>query len=133
MLIVRGESGLAAEELLRRAIEKRIVLLDAGKVGSLEELELAYVLAKKSLGDGSAISKKMEIEFVLWLAGKKDIRRAFEEAGWKKGELIAVAFGMGKKELLAELELKERKLETGNWKLGAGWEAVERISLSRIS
>lgn len=130
MLIVRGESRLGAEELLRRAVEKKIVLLDAGKVCSLEELELAHALARKSLEEGTAISKNLEIEFVLWLAGKKDIRRAFGEVGWKKGELVAVSFGMGKKELVAELEMKEKKL---GLKKNAGWEAVERISLSRVS
>lgn len=143
MLIVRGESRLGAEELLRRAMEKKIVLLDAGKVCSLEELELAYALAKKSLEEGTAVSKNLEIEFVLWLAGKKDIRRAFEEVGWfgrrpvagegqgKGGrEFIAVSFGIGKKELVAELEMKEKKSGLGK---EAGWEAVERISLSRVS
>jgi len=131
MLIVRGESRLAADELLQRAMEKRVLLLNPEKVGSLEELEMAHELAKKSLGKGTAISKNLEIEFVLWLAGKKDIRRAFEEIGFKDGkEVIAVAFGIGKKELIAELELKEKKL---GLKTEAGWEAVERISLSRIS
>jgi len=129
MLIVRGKSRLGAEELLRRAMRNEIVLLDAGKVHSAEELELAYALAKKSLEEGNAISKKLEIEFVLWLAGKRDIRRAFGEVGWKQGEVIAVAFGIGKKKLLAELELKEKKL---GLKKEAGWETVERISLSRI-
>lgn len=130
MLVVRGESRLGAEELLRIAMEKRILLLNPEKVSSLEELELAYALAKKSLEDGTAISKNLEIEFVLWLAGKRDIRRAFEEIGWKKGELIAVAFGIGKKELISELELKEKKL---GLKKEAEAMAIEKISLSRIS
>jgi len=143
MLIVRGESRLGAEELLRRAMRKKIILLDAGKVGSVEELELAHELAKKSIADGTGISKNMEIEFVLWLSGKKDIRRAFEEVGfdrrpdiWGGGqrgagkEFVAVSFGMGKKEIIAELEMKEKKLGLGK---EAGWEAVERISLGRIS
>jgi len=130
MLIVRGESRLGAEELLRRAMRKKIVLLDSGKVDSLEELELAYALAKRSLEDGTAVSKKLEIEFVLWLAGKNDIRRAFEEVGFRAGkEFIAVAFGMGKKELIAELEMKEKKL---GLKKNAEAMAVERVSLSRI-
>ncbi len=131
MLIVRGESRLAAEEVLRRARGRGIVLLNPGKVGSLEELELAYALAKKSIAGGKAVSEKMEVEFVLWLAGKRDIRRAFEEVGWngKGKELIAVSFGMWRKELFAELELREKKLGLNE---EAGWEAVERISLSRI-
>ena len=129
MLIVRGESRLAPDELLRRAMRKKILLLDAGKVGSKEELELAYALAKKSIADRTAIGKSLETEFVLWLAGKRDIRRAFEEVGWKGGEMIAVSFGMWRRELFAELELKEKKLGLGR---EAEWEAVERISLSRI-
>jgi len=130
MLIVRGESKLAAEELLRRAMRKKVILLDSGKIKTVEELELAHELAKKSLEEGTAISKNLGIEFVLWLSGKKDIRRAFEEVGWKTGEFTAVSFGVGKKELVAELELKEKRL---GLKKEAGWEAVERISLSRIS
>ncbi len=132
MLIVRGESRIGAEELLRRAMRKKIILLDAKKVGSREELELAHALAKKSLEEGTAVSEKMEIEFVLWLSGKKDIRRAFEEIGLggKEKEFIAVSFGMGKRELAAELGMKEKKL---GLEKDAGWGAVERISLSRIS
>jgi len=130
MLIVRGESRLPAEELLHIAMRKKVILLDAGKIKTVEELELAHELAKKSLEEGTAISKNLGIEFVLWLSGKKDIRRAFEEVGWKKGEFTAVSFGVGKKELVAELEIKEKKL---GLKKEAGWEAVERISLSRIS
>ncbi len=130
MLIVRGESRFGAEELLRIAMGKRIVLLDAGKIKSVEELELAHELAKKSLERGNAISKNLEIEFVLWLSGKRDIRRAFEEIGWKKGEVVAVSFGIEKKEITELLDLKEKKL---GLETEAGWEAVERISLSRIS
>jgi tRNA threonylcarbamoyladenosine modification (KEOPS) complex Cgi121 subunit len=131
MLIVRGESGLGADELLRRAKEKRVVLLNPRRVESVEGLELAHTLAKKSIAEGTAISKNMEIEFVLWLSGKKDIRRAFEEVGYTAGkEFVAVSFGMGKKELVAELELKEKKL---GLEKEAGWEAVERISLGRVS
>lgn len=130
MLVVRGESRLPAEELLRRAMRKKILLLDAGKVGSAEELELAHELAERSIADGTAISKNPGIEFVLWLSGKKDIRRAFEEVGFRGGrEFIAVSFGIGKKELVAELGMKEKRL---GLKGRAGWEAVERISLSRI-
>lgn len=105
-------------------------MLNPEKVGSVEELELAYALARKSLEEGTAIGKGIGTEFVLWLAGKRDIRRAFEEVGWKTGELVAVGFGIGKKELVAELELKENKL---GLKRNAGAEAVEKISLSRIS
>lgn len=131
MLVVRGESRLPAEELLRRAKGTGVLLLNPRMVESVEELELAHALAKKSIGEGTAISKNMEIEFVLWLSGKKDIRRAFEEIGFNAGkEFIAVSFGMEKKELIVELEMKEKKL---GLEKKAGWEAVERISLSRIS
>ena len=68
MLVVRGESRLGAEELLRIAMRKKIVLLNPGKVGSLEELELAHELAERSIADGTEISKNMEMnwEFLLW-------------------------------------------------------------------
>lgn len=129
MLVVRGESKLSGEELLKRAMRKKILLLNPEKAGSLEELELAYALAKKSIAEGKAIGKSMETEFVLWLAGKRDIRRAFEEIGWKSGEVIAVGFGMGKKEMVAELEMKEKEL---GLKRDAEAMAIEKISLSRI-
>ena len=129
MLIVRGESALPAEELLERAMRNKIVLLSPRNVGSVEELELAYALAKKSVEGGKAIGRSIEVEFVLWLAGKRDIRRAFEEIGWREKEFIAVAFGMGKKELVKELEMKEKKL---GLKKEAPVGDIEKISLSRI-
>ncbi len=158
MLIVRGESALPAEELLRRAMRGRIVLLRPEKAGSVEELELAHALAKKNMGEGKAIGKSLETEFVLWLAGKRDIKRAFEEVGFgrrpdgevpqnfarhrrsdadvwgggqrgKRGEFIAVSFGIGKKELVAELEMRGKSLKL---KKEASAGDVEKISLSRI-
>lgn len=130
MLIVRGTSALSAEELLRRAMRNKIVLLNPGKAGSVEELELAHALAKKSMGEGIAIGKSLETEFVLWLAGKRDVERAFEEIGFVGGkELIAVSFGMGKKELIKELGVREKELGLG---MEASAGEIEKISLSRI-
>jgi tRNA threonylcarbamoyladenosine modification (KEOPS) complex Cgi121 subunit len=130
MLIVRGESRLSAGELMEGAREERILLLKPGKVESVEELELAYALAKKSIEEGKAIGRGIGTEFVLWPAGKRDISRAFEEVGFGRGkEFIAVGFGIKKAEMLGKLEMKEKKL---GLKKKAGWEKIERISLGRI-
>ncbi|MDD5339831.1 MAG: KEOPS complex subunit Cgi121 [Candidatus ainarchaeum sp.] len=110
--------------------EEGAVAIRAGMVESLEELQLAHYLAGRAFAEKTNVAKKMEFEFLLWLAGKTDIRSALESAAPKAGgDVLVVVFsergGLVKK--LEALGAKEAKLKKNAEPL-----ALERISLSRI-
>lgn len=110
-----------------------------------EGLELAYYLAERAFAKKTSIAKKLKYEFLLWLAGKTDIRSAMEATapGKDGGDFLVVVFsgrgagssgrgsagadedGLMKK--LVALGAKEAKL-----KKNASPLALERISLSRL-
>ena len=111
--------------------EEGAVAIRAGMVGSLEELELAYYLAERSFAEKTNIAKKMELEFLLWLAGKTDIRSAIGATAPEAGDALVVVFSErgagGLMKRLEALGAKEAKLKKTAEPL-----ALEKISLSRI-
>ena len=129
MLFFAASSKRKPRELLPLMEGMEVLLLSPKKVRSEEELLLAHALAKKAIKEKRAISRTLPVEFLLWLSGKRDIRRAFAEYGAKSTDLLAVSFGEKKKTLLNRLHLKEKKLKL---KKEADAKAIERISLSRI-
>ncbi len=85
-LLVRSKTSFsfALAELRKRKIEATIV--DAAAVHSLHHLEMAAELAKKSLADGTAVSARLEMEFLLWLGQSSHVEEAIRRAGAKDGE-----------------------------------------------
>jgi len=96
------------------------VLINPEKVESMEEMELAYFLAKKSFKNKKNIAKKFKYEFLLWLSGKTDIKSALEYFRTSKKQKLLVLFK-------GEMKLKKAKLEKTAEPLD-----IERISLGRI-
>jgi tRNA threonylcarbamoyladenosine modification (KEOPS) complex Cgi121 subunit len=130
MLFFSASSKLGMKKLLPLLKGAEVLLLSPKKVRSEEELLLAHALAKKAIRERRAISKSLPVESLLWLSGKRDIRRAFAEYGAKKSSnLLVVSFGEQKKKLIGRLGLKEKKLRL---RKNADAEDIERISLSRI-
>jgi tRNA threonylcarbamoyladenosine modification (KEOPS) complex Cgi121 subunit len=95
------------------------LLIDQEKVHSMEELELAYHLAKDSFRKKKNIAKKFRYEFLLWLSGKTDIKSAIRWAKPSDGALL-VLFEGSRNLRQARLKKKAEPLD------------IERISLSRI-
>lgn len=60
--------------------------MDADAVYSLHHLEMAAELAKKSLADGTAVSERLEMEFLLWLGQSAHVEEAIRRAGAKDGK-----------------------------------------------
>ena len=89
------------------------------RVHSMEELELAYLLAKEAFRKKKNIAKKFRYEFLLWLSGKTNIKSAIKWAEPSK-EALLVLFEGSRKLKPAKLEKRAEPLE------------IERISLSRI-
>lgn len=46
---------------------------------SMEELKLAYHLAKRSFEKDQSIARKFKYEFLLWLSGTRDIKNALRK------------------------------------------------------
>jgi len=129
---VFGIPGKDAAPSLTKGLqaEDGAVAVRAGMVRSLEELQLAYYLAERAFAQKTNVAKKVKFEFLLWLAGKTDIRSAMEAAAPQAGDDVLVVVFTGSRTLarkLAALGAKDAKL-----KKTAGPLALERISLSRL-
>ncbi len=132
MQFIRIRSGLDRPALHRALDGLDAVALGPGSAGSVEELRLAWHLASRAFGSGKNIADKMRYEFLLWLAGKRDIRSAMEATAPEDGGhgLFVVWFsGAGEDEVLSALEA--RKLPLGLPEEGDPLR-LERISLSRL-
>lgn len=101
-------------------IQEDAVLINPEKVKSYEELELAYLLARKSFRNKKNIAKKFRYEFLLWLSGKTDISSAIKYFKTSKKQNLLILFK-------GKMKLKPAKLEKRAEPLD-----LERISLSRI-
>jgi len=103
--------------------ENENILVLPSDAYTLEEIELAYALAKKSFADKKNIAKKFKFEFLLWLTGKKDINSALSQISFdKEKSYTVIVFGNIKIPNAKKPRLKKR----------ADPLALERISLSRI-
>lgn len=96
------------------------VIINPEKVKSFEELELAYLLSKKSFKNKKNIAKKFKYEFLLWLSGKTDINSAIRYFETSKKKKLLILFKGKIKAKPAKLKKTAEPLD------------LERISLSRI-
>ena len=125
MRVFRVESGLSMEQLCEALGRLDAVALRPDAVESLEELELAFHLAKKAFENKKNIGKKLKYEFLLWLSGTRDIDSAIKKTSPRGDEFLLVVFSERK----LPAELKEKK--TGLRRHGESLR-LEMISLSRI-
>ncbi len=131
VLFSRISSKLERKGLIGIATANGLLFLNPKKVASVQSLKLAEHLAKKSIAAGTNISKKLHIEFLLWLAGKKDISRALDELLFEDNQDILIV-GMETHRyhsILKQITDKKRKT---NLKDKSTPDEIEMISLSRI-
>lgn len=109
-----------------RGLDEELDGLDAvavkeSAVESMEELELAYHLARKTFAGKKNIARKFKYEFLLWLSGTRDIKNAMKKTAPEEGKpfLLIVFSGQirGEKPALKKTADALR---------------LEKISLSRI-
>ena len=105
--------------------DRDMAALDNSYVSSIQEIELAYSLSEDAFKNNKNIAKKLKYEFLLWLTGKNDIKRALEETTPKSEPFLVVVFS-GKE------DLKEFHPKKCGLKKMADPLALEKISLSRI-
>jgi len=131
--VIRIFSYVKPERLLQ-LLPEHAVILDAKKVHSMEELELAEILAKDAFRRHRNIAKKFRYEFLLWLAGKTDIKSALEFLSPKGREMLLVILNSGEKIIAQKNLLKKLNAirKPARLKRRAKPLDLERISLSRI-
>ena len=131
MRVLRLRAGLDGEALHKMLDAFDAVAVRTDAVESLEEIELAFHLAKKSFAGKRNVARKLKYEFLLWLAGKTDITSAMKTtAPSGGGKILLVIFSDGNEREILEL-LKAEKKPLGLKKKAEQLE-LERISLSRV-
>ncbi|MFH2100821.1 MAG: KEOPS complex subunit Cgi121 [Candidatus Micrarchaeota archaeon] len=128
MIVLKASSSLSAEEIEGLLIDEEAVAIRPDCVQSDEELMLALHLASDAFEKKRNIAKKLKYEFLLWLSGKTDIRRALKATGAESGKDFLLVFLKGGMDL-NKLKIREKPL---NMKKKAEPLALERISLGRI-
>jgi len=135
MRTYRIRADLGPAELCEALGRLDAIAVRTGAAESEEEFEFAAYLAERSFANKTNIANKPAYEFMLWLAGTKDIKNAMKVLSPKEGErefFVFVFSDVGEREIIAELGagMKAEKLPLGLPKKGEPL-ALERISLSR--
>lgn len=116
--------------------ELSVLIIKAELVKSIEELKLAEYLTNRAFADKKNIATKYKYEFLLWLCGKSDIKRAIEVTKPKENEEALLIIINDNDQQAARKILINAKIkiinETGDLTNEASALALERISLSRI-
>ena len=130
MQIYRLKSEMNSKDLCKELDQIDAIAISTSFVQSLEEIKLAHHLAESAFSRKKNIGRKLKYEFLLWLAGKRDIKSAMEITTPKEGEdFFVVVFSHLHENILKRL--KARKKKNSLVKDGEAI-ALERISLSRI-
>ncbi|MFH1520871.1 MAG: KEOPS complex subunit Cgi121 [Candidatus Micrarchaeota archaeon] len=115
-------------------IPKKLEKFDAvavrtGVIMSIEELRLADYLAKQAFTNKKNIANKFKYEFLLWLAGKRDIKSAIEETNPNENTFIVIVFSGDADHILEVIDAKKLELKI---KKDAEPSSIEKIALSRL-
>lgn len=130
MQVLRLSSELTKEEIAKKSKELGFVPVSATFAHSLEQLELARLLAEKSFREKANLAKIFELEFLLFLSGERDIRKALSKNDFSPKDFLLVSFGKtGKSGFLKSLDAQEKPRSLD--KVATALE-LESISLGRI-
>lgn len=130
MKILRLSSRLPLAGIIEKSKKLGFLPLKLGTVHSKEEFQLAHFLAKRSFKNKTNLAKIFELEFLLWLLGEKDIRRAFTKNDFSSTDFLLFSFkSLNKKRILLELNAKEKPISL---KEKASSLELEKISLGRL-
>lgn len=130
MQVLRLSSALTKEEIAKKSKELGFVPVSLKFAHSMEQLELARLLAEKSFREKTNLANVFELEFLLFLCGERDIRKALSKNDFSPGDFLLVSFGKtGKSGFLAGLDAKEKPLALD---AHASALELENISLGRV-
>lgn len=132
MRFFRLYSELDAKHLCNALDELDAIAIRKDFVKSSEELRLASYLAEKAIKNKKNIGKQLRYEFLLYLAGKTDIKSAMKltTPSSDEREILLVVFSNANESgIKKQLKAKSLKL---NLAKDADPLDLERISISRV-
>lgn len=130
MQVLRLSSPLEKGEIMDESKKHGLIAIAPELARSTEELELAHLLAKRSFKSKTNIANAFGLEFLLWLCGETDLRKAFRKNDFSNSDFLIVSFRkQDKKRILEKLNAEEKPLSLGKNAENSG---LERISLSRL-
>lgn len=146
---LRCSSSLPLQSIfpLLRSCGVAATIVEPSVIFSLDHLSLAAALTGKSMADGTAVSARPEMEFLMWLACAPHADKAIERAGAKKSEdFILVVLGDKKAGQTADASALAKKLGlavSGRRRIGSSSslaffgvktpeQLYEKMALSRI-
>ncbi|MEW6529122.1 MAG: KEOPS complex subunit Cgi121 [Candidatus Micrarchaeota archaeon] len=140
MYVFRFSSRLSKDKIMKRlqnlkTMNKNInaIAVSSNYIHSLKQLQLAYILTKKSFKRKTNLANDFILELLLWLLGETDIRKALAKNDFSPDNFILVSFqkinrGMHNM-LLKKLCAKEKSIML---KKNASALELEKISTSRL-
>ncbi len=130
MKILRVSSSLSKDEIIEKSGKSGFLALSSKLANSIEQFELAHLLAKKSFKNKTNLARIFELEFLLWLSGERDIRKALGKNDFSPEDFFLVSLKKpNKKSVLRELCAKEKPLSL---KKVADNLELEKIALARL-
>ncbi len=130
MKIFRLSSPLSKNEIIGKSKRSGFMPLSPKLADSIEQFELAFLLAKKAFRNRTNIAKTLGLEFLLWLSGERDLRSAFAKNDFEPEDFLLVSFGKTDKAMGFRLFCAGEK--PLSLKRSAGALELEKISLSRL-
>ncbi|MBU0590846.1 hypothetical protein KKF81_00455 [Candidatus Micrarchaeota archaeon] len=129
MQIARLTGSVRIDELDKIIQGLDAVAINPDLIESLDEIDLAYHLAKASFDNNKNIGKKLKYEFLLWLSCTRDIKNALKKtAPHSTKDFILIMFS-GKFALVHKMIGKKKPLKL---KKKGSPTRLEKISLARI-
>lgn len=102
---------------------------------SIEQMELAALLAEKSFKSKTNIAKTPELEFLLWLSEENDLRKAFAKNDFSSDDFYFVSLGrpfLNKKSSLRQIEDYPLRRDARNPGKRRSTAHLPRVSLGKI-
>lgn len=111
MKIFRISSKLSKNEILLKSKKLHVIPISSALARTEEQLKIAYLLAKRNFKNKTNLAKVFELEFLLLLAGERDLRKAFAKNEFEPNNFFIISFEkINKKKIISELLANEKSL-----------------------
>jgi len=120
-------SELTKDEILSIARKHNFQAFDLDSVKSEFQLNLAFYHAEKAFEQNSNISKDLMLEFLIRVAGVRQIKQAIERVGVKNPKKLLIAFFPSVSNLSSEEIIKMLKAKKIRWKQRDDRNEIQRM------
>ena len=120
-------SELTKDEILSIAKKYNFQVFDLDSVKSQFQLNLAFYHAEKAFEQNSNISKDLMLEFLIRVAGERQIKQAIEKVGVKNPKKLLIVFSPSVSNLSSEEIIKILKAKKIKWKQSDDSNEIQRM------